>query len=277
MNRYQKLFKNLKQNKLGAFVPFITLGDPNHITCMRIIDTLITSGSDALEIGIPFSDPLSDGPIIQKSMQRAFNAGINLEYCLIILNDIRKKYPNIPIGLLIYANLIFKYGINKFYLHCSKIDIDSILIPDVPIEESLPFLNAAVHHNIAQIFICPPNATEELIYKITLRGNGYIYLLSRPGVTGYNTKTADIATLNRLIKYIQKQKKILPILQGFGIHTPQQAQTSLALGTSGIITGSAIANIIEKNSINVTILLQQLQKLVYMMKKSMHFNAHKIT
>lgn len=274
MNRYQKLFKNLQKKKLGAFVPFVTLGDPNPTICMHVIDTLILSGSDALELGIPFSDPLSDGPIIQKSMQRAFNAGINFSYCLTMLNNIRKKYPNIPIGLLIYANLVFKYGINNFYLYCAKIGIDSILIPDVPIEESHPFLKAATYHKVAQIFICPPNATKELIYKITTKGDGYIYLLSRPGVTGCNTQDINNSVLNNLIQNIQQQKKILPILQGFGIYTPNQARISLSMGTAGVISGSAIANIIDKNSTNTKILVQQLQALVYLMKSSMHFNEN---
>lgn len=273
IHRYKNLFKNLKKNKLGAFVPFITLGDPNPISCMHIIHTLITSGSDALELGIPFSDPLADGPVIQKSMQRAFDAGIDFPNCLIMLYNIRKKYPNIPIGLLIYANLIFKYGINNFYLHCSKIGIDSILIPDVPIEEIYPFLIAATHYKIAQIFICPPNATAEIIHEITIKSNGYIYLLSRPGVTGHNIKKTDNTKLKHLITCIQQHKKTLPILQGFGIYTPNQAYMSLSLGTSGIISGSAIADIIEKNINNTNILVQQLKTLVNAMKKSMHFNT----
>lgn len=271
MNRYQKLFKTLQKKQLGAFVPFITVGDPDPTTFMRIIDTLILSGSDALELGMPFSDPVSDGPIIQKSMERALNIGINFSYCLTLLNNIRKKYPNIPIGLLIYANLIFKFGINKFYLHCSKIGVDSVLIPDVPIEEILPFLNAATYYKIAQIFICPPNANEKLIQKITNQGNGYIYLVSRPGVTGYNAEEINTTILLNLIKHIQQQKKILPILQGFGIHTPIQAKTSLSLGTDGIISGSAIIKIIETNLTNTEILLRQLHTLVYSMKKNLNY------
>lgn len=271
MNRYQQLFQNLKKNKLGAFVPFVTVGDPDIVSFMHIIDTLIVSGSDALELGIPFSDPLSDGPTIQKSMERAFSSGINFSDCLKILNNIRKKYPNTPIGLLVYANLIFKYGINNFYLYCSKINIDSILVPDVPLEEIFPFLEAATYYKIAQIFICPPNATKELIHNISVKGNGYIYLVSRPGVTGRNIKTTDITILNHLIQCIQQQKKILPILQGFGIYTPYQAQQSLLLGTSGIISGSAIADIIEENVSNIGMLLKKLQKLTHNMKKSMRF------
>lgn len=271
-NRYQQLFKNIKKYKIGAFVPFITLGDPNPNTCMNIIDTLIISGADALELGVPFSDPLSDGPIIQKSIKRAINTGTNFPDCLKILNNIRKKYPDIPIGLLIYANLIFNYGINSFYSYCADIEIDSILIPDVPIEESIPFLKAADYYQIAQIFICPPNANEKLIKSITTKGNGYIYLLSRPGITGYNEKTPENSTtLYNLIQIIRQQERKLPILQGFGIHTPEQAKKSLSLGTSGIISGSIIANIIEKNIDNTNVLFQTLKNLVSIMKQSMCF------
>ncbi|URJ32473.1 tryptophan synthase subunit alpha [Blochmannia endosymbiont of Camponotus sp.] len=276
MNRYEKLFTHLNQKKLGAFVPFIAVGYPNPIAFMHIIDILVSSGSDALELGIPFSDPISDGPIIQKSMERAFKSGINFSRCVMILHNIRNKYPNLPIGLLIYANLVFKNGINNFYSCCSKLDIDSILIPDLPVEESLPFYNAATQHKIAHIFICPPNATEELIHNITTLGHGYIYLLSRPGVTGIdiNTKKIYNTILYNIIKCIQKQKKKLPILQGFGIHTPLQAQESLSLGTSGVITGSKIASIIEKNISNTELAFKKIEKLVRLMKTSMRSNIN---
>ncbi|URJ29964.1 tryptophan synthase subunit alpha [Blochmannia endosymbiont of Camponotus sp.] len=276
MDRYQKLFTRLNQNKSGAFVPFITIGDPNAVSFMHIVDTLIASGSDALELGIPFSDPISDGPVIQKSIARAFKSGINFSRCFVILRNIRNKYPHLPIGLLIYANLVFKNGINNFYSYCAELDIDSVLIPDLPIEESLPFYKAAIQNKIAHIFICPPNATEELIHKIIRQGSGYIYLLSRPGVTGIeiNKKTINTAVLYNLIKYIQKQEKKIPILQGFGIHTPLQAQESLLLGASGIISGSEIARIIEENISNLELTLEQLKKLVRLMKMSMCFHAN---
>ncbi|WP_159715346.1 tryptophan synthase subunit alpha [Blochmannia endosymbiont of Camponotus nipponensis] len=275
MNRYQKIFIDLHKNKSGAFVPFITVGYPDPISFMHIIDTLISSGSDALELGIPFSDPISDGLIIQKSMERAFNSGINLSLCWMMLYKIRNKYPNLPIGLLIYANLVFKKGINSFYSYCAELEIDSVLIPDLPIEESLPFYNAAIQHKIAHIFICPPNATEELIRNITAQGHGYIYLLSRPGVTGIDiNKKINATILCNVIKCLQKQAKKLPILQGFGIHTPLQAQESLLLGTSGIISGSKIARIIEENISNLELVLKQLEQLVHLMKTSMYFQKH---
>lgn len=266
------MFTYLNQNKLGAFVPFIMIGDPNPVTFLSIIDTLISSGSDALELGIPFSDPVSDGLSIQKSIHRSFKSGATFKSCLKLIEHIRKKYSKIPIGLLIYANIVYKNGINNFYQSCSELSIDSVLIPDLPIEESNIFYNAANYYQIAHIFICPPNATEDLIKKITYKGNGYIYLLSRSGITGINNTVFNTNTLSALINNIRQQKRILPILQGFGIHTPSQAHEALLSGTSGVIVGSIIANIIESNIINTELLLIQLKKLTQSMKAAMDFN-----
>lgn len=272
MNRYQKMFTYLQNNKLGAFVPFIIIGDPDPISFLSIIDTLISSGADALELGIPFSDPLSDGLAIQKSIQRSFKSGINFKFCLKLIEKIRNKYPSIPIGLLVYANIIIKHTINIFYKYCSELSIDSILIPDVPIEESDVFYNTANHYQIAHIFICPPNATKDLIKNIAQKGNGYIYLLSRPGVTGINNTVFNTTILDMLINNINQQNRILPILQGFGIYTPAQARVSILSGTSGIISGSIIANIIESNIHNIKLLLEQLKQLTQSMKIAMNFN-----
>ncbi|CAD83493.1 tryptophan synthase alpha chain [Candidatus Blochmanniella floridana] len=269
MNRYQTMFKSLNQNKLGAFVPFITIGDPDPTTFIHIIDTLIQSGADALELGIPFSDPVSDGPSIQKSMERSFKSGANISSCLQLIKKIRNKYPTLPIGLLIYANLIFKNGIKNFYAHCSTLSIDSILIPDLPIEESSLFYNSAMYYQIAHIFICPTNASLDLIKKITDKGIGYIYLLSRSGITGINNTEFNKIKLNTLIYNIKQCNQKLPILQGFGIYSSEQARSSLLSGTSGIISGSCIANIIEENHPNIDLLLEKIRKFTHLMKIAM--------
>lgn len=275
MNRYKKIFRKLNQNKLGAFVPFITIGDPNPVTFMNIIDMAIQSGSDALELGIPFSDPVADGLSIQKSMIRSCKAGTNFFNSLKLIKTIRNKYQSIPIGLLVYANLVFKNGIDNFYKTCATLSIDSVLIPDLPIEESYIFQKIANFHNIFHTFICPPNATKNLIHNIISKNNnGYIYLVSRPGVTGKNSidKKTNYTILSELISNIKKNRKSLPILQGFGIYTPSQACISVKSGTSGIIVGSAIADIIEQhyiNTLNIELLLQELKKLIQSMKIAM--------
>lgn len=184
MERYQQLFNRLSEKKEGAFVPFVTLGDPSPEQSLKIIDTLIAAGADALELGVPFSDPLADGPTIQDANLRAFAAGVTPDQCFEMLAAIRQKYPEIPIGLLMYANLVFSNGIDEFYQRCAQVGVDSVLVADVPVVESAPFRTAALRHGIAPIFICPPNADDELLREIASYGRGYTYLVSRAGVTG---------------------------------------------------------------------------------------------
>ncbi|VEA02725.1 tryptophan synthase subunit alpha [Salmonella enterica subsp. salamae] len=166
MERYENLFAQLNDRREGAFVPFVTLGDPGIEQSLKIIDTLIDAGADALELGIPFSDPLADGPTIQNANLRAFAAGVTPAQCFEMLALIREKHPTIPIGLLMYANLVFTNGIDAFYARCEQVGVDSVLVADVPVEESAPFRQAALRHNIAPIFICPPNADDDLLRQI---------------------------------------------------------------------------------------------------------------
>ncbi|AEH39765.1 tryptophan synthase alpha chain [Buchnera aphidicola (Cinara tujafilina)] len=188
-SRYKILLKKLKLNKEGCFIPFIILGDPSIDVSLKIIDVLIQSGVDALELGIPFSDPIADGIIIQKAHLRSFFSKMTVKKCFLMLHIIRKKYPFIPIGLLVYMNIIFSYGISKFYAKCSSIQIDSILIADMPYEESSDIRRTSKKYNIAQVFICPPDAETKIIKKISKYSQGYIYLLSRSGTTGLQKTT----------------------------------------------------------------------------------------
>lgn len=262
--RYNLLFKKLIKKNEGALIPFIVLGDPNPIISLKIIDILIQSGADALEFGIPFSDPLADGPTIQNAILRSLSCNMNLEYCFQLLLKIRKKYPLIPIGLLVYANLIFNNKINNFYFLCSKIGIDSVLIPDVPIEESYPFKKEAIKNNISPIFICPPNAENNLIKLISINSLSYVYLLSRGGVTGHENK--KFQPINNII-YKLKKFNSAPIIQGFGISEPKQIISALKLGISGVIIGSAIINIIENNIKNINYMLKRIKYFIKKMKK----------
>lgn len=242
MNRYQNMFKRLSLMKEGCFVPFVIIGDPSIEISLKIIETLIKNGADALEIGIPFSDPLADGPTIQKANLRALSKKNTFSEYFEILTQLRKKYLQIPIGVLIYANLIYNQGINNFYLQCYNAGLDSVLIADVPIEESNIYYKTANKHNIHSIFICPPDADDSLLYKLSLYAQGYIYLLSRPGVTGVKKNTGYLS--KSFIKKIKKYNSI-PLLQGFGISNSIQVKKSILSGTSGVICGSAIIDIIE--------------------------------
>lgn len=263
MERYESLFAELKTRNEGAFVPFVTLGDPSPELSLAIIDTLIEAGADALELGIPFSDPLADGPTIQNATLRAFAAGVTPTQCFEMLAVIRQKYPHIPIGLLMYANLVFNRGIDEFYALCEKVGVDSVLVADVPVEESTTFRQAAMRHNIAPIFICPPNADDDLLRELASHGRGYTYLLSRAGVTG--TEHRASLPLHHLVEKLT-QYHAAPSLQGFGISEPSQVTAAIQAGAAGAISGSAIVRIIENNLSQPSEMLQKLGEFVRAMK-----------
>jgi len=263
MERYEQLFSTLKSRNEGAFVPFVTLGDPNPGQSLAIIDTLIAAGADALELGVPFSDPLADGPTIQNANLRAFSAGVTPDHCFDMLAAIRHKYPAIPIGLLMYANLVFNKGVDIFYARCQQVGVDSVLVADVPLEESLPFRTAAMRHGIAPIFICPPNADEEVLRAVAANGRAYTYLLSRAGVTGSENRTH--VPLEHLVQKL-KEYHAAPALQGFGIAEPAQVREALSAGAAGAISGSAIVKIIERHTDDPAAMLKALADFVRGMK-----------
>jgi len=263
MERYNQLFTRLSANNEGAFVPFVTLGDPSPELSLRVIDALVEGGADALELGIPFSDPLADGPTIQNATLRAFAAGTTTSQCFEMLATIRRKYPDLPIGLLMYANLVFTNGVDAFYARCAEAGVDSVLVADVPIEESAPFRQAALRHGVAPIFICPPNASDTLLREIASHGRGYTYLLSRAGVTGAENRAS--LPLQHLIDKL-REYHAAPPLQGFGISEPEQVKEAIAAGAAGAISGSAIVRIIEKHHAEPDVMLSELKNFVSRLK-----------
>ena len=265
MNRYQKLFYKLQSKKEIGFIPFVTLGDPSLEVSLQIITLLIKNGADALELGIPFSDPIADGKIIQNANLRSLSASTTLQQCFQILSNIRNNNPNIPIGLLTYANIIFNKGINAFYEDCFSSGVDSVLIADVPIEESLCFRSSAKSNKIHSVFICPPNANNDVIEKIALYGSGYTYLVSRSGVTGLQENNA--ISLNTLIKKL-KRFHVPPILQGFGISNIKQIKQAILAGVSGVICGSVIVKIIEEEYNNLDNMFLKITDMIQHLKSA---------
>ncbi|BCD92356.1 tryptophan synthase alpha chain [Francisella halioticida] len=265
MSRYTNLFGKLKSKNEGAFIPFVTIGDPNKSLSFEIIDTLIKSGADALEVGIPFSDPLADGPTIQEANIRALDSGITPDDCFEILAKIRSKYQDIPIGLLLYANLVYANGIENFYKKCLNAGVDSILIADVPAHESREFREIAEKVGISQIFIAPPDANEDLLKQISELGRGYTYLLSRVGVTG--AETAANMPVEEVLGKLGEYNAPESIL-GFGISTPEQVAKAIKAGAAGAISGSTTVKIIQKNLSDKHKMLKELGCFVKDMKSA---------
>ena len=242
MSRYQKLFETLKAKNEGAFVPFAVLGEPTLEDSFDVIDTMVQNGADALELGIPFSDPGADGPVIMTADRRALQNGANTPKCFEIVKRLRDKYPDLPIGLLMYINLVYAPGIENFFKMAADAGVDSVLIADVPVEmfesDGLPWKSAAEANGIDLIFIAPPNATDEALAKIAKYSRGYIYLVSRSGVTGAGNKAGH----------------------------PEQVRDAIRNGTSGAITGSALVNIVEENLDNKAVMLEKIAQKVRELK-----------
>lgn len=261
--RYADMFASLKAKNEGAFVPFVMLGDPDKQTSLDIIKALVENGADALELGIPYSDPIADGPTIQKASIRALGSGIRPSDCFDILSEIRAAYPDIPIGLLLYSNLVLAQGIDSFYAKANAAGVDSILIADVPLREADRFIEIAKNNNVQQILIAPPNASDDTLKQIGEKSSGYTYLLGRAGVTGAEN-AVEIPASELVDKLTQYQ--VAPPLLGFGISTPEQVSSAIHSGAAGAISGSATVNLIEKNLSDKNAMLKDLGEFVASMK-----------
>jgi len=263
MSRYTNLFERLDAVNQGAFVPFVVIGDPNPELSEQIIEALIAGGADALELGIPFSDPVADGTTIQDADTRALAAETTPAICFEILSRVRARHPDLPIGLLLYANLVFTHTPEDFYAKAKAAGVDSVLIADVPVEMSAPFISAADAEGIQSIFIAPPNADEETLKSVAELSDGYVYLLSRAGVTGAETKAQ--MPVEHLLDAL-KRYNAPPTLLGFGISEPSQVKSAITAGAAGAISGSAIVKIIEQNYQQPNVMLEKLTSFVQSMK-----------
>lgn len=268
MSRYNEMFASLNEQKQGAFIPFVTIGDPSLERSYEIISTLIESGADALELGLPFSDPIADGPTIQKANIRALQQTITTQDCLDLIAKVRSNYPSTPIGLLLYSNLVVAKGISEFYKACYEAGVDSILVADVPVRESKPFRNAAKEANIEPVFIVPPSVNDDTLRQISSYTRGYTYLLSRAGVTGAETKAAMPPEV--MVKKL-KEYRAAPAVLGFGISSPEQVKAALQAGAAGAISGSAVVNIIETHLDDQAALLKALSQFVTQMKAATQY------
>jgi len=240
---YQRLFSSLADKGEGAFVPFGVLGDPDPRTSLEIIRTFARSGADAVELGIPFSDPVADGVAIQAADLRALSAGTRVADAWRIVAAVREEFPELPIGLLVYANLVLHAGAEAFYAQAARAGVDSVLVADLPLIESAPVEAIAAEHGIAPVFIANPNASDECIREIATRSRGYVYVTTRPGVTGSETASLrdDAAHVIRRLGEIGSSAAAPPSLLGFGIGRPEHVRQALEMGAAGAITGSAIA------------------------------------
>ena len=235
MSKISKAFENKK-----AFIPFITCGDPDLETTAAIVRAAVENGADLIELGIPFSDPTAEGPVIQAANIRALNGGVTTDKVFDLVRDLRQDI-DIPMVFMTYANVVFSYGAEKFISICNEIGIDGLILPDLPYEEKEEFQALCKQYDVDLIsFIAP--TSENRIAMIAKEAEGFIYIVSSLGVTG--TRSEIKTDLSSIVKIVRENTDV-PCAIGFGISTPEQAHKMYEIA-DGAIVGSAIIKIIEK-------------------------------
>ncbi len=245
MNRIDAKFAQLRQQGKKAFIAFVTAGDPDLKTTEEFVLSFERAGVDIIELGVPFSDPMADGPVIQAASQRSLSKGTNLTKIFECVRRIRQK-SNIPIALMSYYNPVFHFGEGKAIKEAAKVGVDGFIIPDLPCDEAGDFRKAASKANIATVFFVAPTTTPARIKPIAQASTGFIYYVSLTGVTGarQNLPKDTVAGIQRVRRLTHK-----PVCAGFGVSTPAQVK-ALGRVADGVIVGSAIIKAIEHNASN---------------------------
>ena len=235
MSNIAKAFENKK-----AFIPFITCGDPDLETTGKLVKEAVKNGASLVELGIPFSDPTAEGPVIQGANLRALEGGVTTDKIFDFVRELRKEVT-VPMVFMTYANVVFSYGSEAFIKTCSEIGIDGIILPDLPFEEKEEFLPECHKYGVDLISLIAPTSKDR-VARIAKEAEGFIYLVSSLGVTG--TRTEINTDLDSIVKIIRENTSV-PCAIGFGISTPEQAKKMASI-SDGAIVGSAIIKIMEK-------------------------------
>lgn len=239
MSKIREAFANGK-----AFIPFITCGDPDLETTKKIVREMVANGANLIELGIPFSDPTAEGPVIQAANLRALTAGTTTDKVFDMVRDLRKDVT-VPMVFMTYANVVFSYDAEKFISTCEKIGIDGLILPDLPYEEKGEFADICKAHNVDLISLIAPTSANR-VAMIAKEAEGFVYIVSSLGVTGVrNEIQTDIGALVELVR----ANTDVPCAVGFGISKPEQAAKMAGI-SDGAIVGSAIMKIIEANGRN---------------------------
>ncbi len=239
MNRIQRAFAHGK-----AFIPFITAGDPNIAVTERLVLAMAEAGADLIELGVPFSDPVAEGPVIQQADERALAAGTTTDTIFEMTARLRQK-TDVALALMTYINPVFVYGADRFFARCAACGIDAVIVPDLPFEEKNELAPFAGKHHIALVSLIAPTSHTR-ITAIARAAQGFVYCVSSLGVTGVRSEiTTDIGEMVSLVRAAAD----IPCAVGFGISTPEQAR-QVAVHADGVIVGSAIVRLIAQHGEN---------------------------
>ena len=243
MKTYKQVFSELKKQKKTALIPFFVIGDPDFDTSLAVVKAALDAGADVLELGIPFSDPIADGPTIQKADIRAARSGMTVTKALDFIRK-TKEYKDVPIGLLMYYNLVYQYGTEKFFRDFHHAGVNSVLIADLSIDDADEIMGPVRSAGLDTVFMVTPNTQPERMKLIAARTTGFIYTVSVLGVTGSRDDLSD--TVAGLVGKL-KSLTAVPVCVGFGISKPEHAAMVARAGADGVIIGSKVVGLIESN------------------------------
>ncbi len=260
MSRISKRFEELRGRE-GALIAFVTAGDPRPDLTPKIVEVL-SKHANIIELGIPFSDPIADGPTIQRAADRSLKAGTTPAIVLGIIEQIRRE-SEVPLVVLTYYNVVLKPGVENFIKKFAAAGLDGIIIPDLPLEEAEEVLKACRKYGVELILMVSPTTTRERLRRICALSSGFVYLVSLLGVTGAREELSDL--VRPLIAGVKEISRT-PVAVGFGISKPEHVSNVLKAGADGAIVGSAFVNIIEKNLGNDEKMLRKIDRLTRALK-----------
>ena len=266
INKINVLFDNLSKKEEKALICYIVGGYPDAKTSKEIIKTLIESGADIIEIGIPFSDPMADGPTIQKASSIALSKGITPSTCFGIVNDLKKTFIDTPFLFMTYSNIVFSNNLRNFLTLAKKNNIDGFIIPDLNVEESQEYVSLANKLGLATVFLSAPNTPKKRLLEIASVSTGFVYMVSVFGITGtrFNFEKYTFDAVSKTKEIINRYK--IPLAVGFGISNPGDGKNMLRSGADGIIIGSSLMKLIMDNENDKEKMLSYLSKFISELK-----------
>lgn len=263
MDLLEAKFQELKNRREGAHMAHLYYGDPNEEFSLKLAETLAKNGADVIELGMPFSDPIADGPVFQAACERALKSGVTPDKYIQAIKTMRKNGLGAPIIATTYFNVPYVVGFEKFLDKIADAGAQGILIPDLPFEEAEPYLKLAAKRSLHLILQVAPTTSEERLKQILGAASGFIYLISQEGVTGTKLKWPNITF--KLLEEIKKSTTV-PVMVGFGISKRKQVEAIMSAGADGVVVGSAYAKIYSRNLQNPFELLPEIAKLAHEIK-----------
>lgn len=265
MREIQRVFKRLKTRNEGALVAYVTAGDPDPSFTPKIVEALVSGGADIIELGIPFSDPIADGPTIQAAIVRALRAGTTPRMVLEITRQCKEKH-DVPMVLLTYYNPIFRMGLQSFSKQASDCKVNGIIVPDLPVEEAFDYMKTNDACGLDTIFLAAPSTSTARLRKIVDCTSGFLYLVSNFGVTGVKGELQRL-TLEQIERVLPYTSGRIPLAVGFGLSKPEHVKAIIENKADAAIVGSAFVNIIERNLGDRREMLEQIECKAQELKK----------